>query len=133
MIILKDQNWLTPSEAAEMLNITPFAVQQMRNRGTIPSEIIDGKRYYSQTEVESYYPSRRKLPKFNDLPQDQQNDIFISLQQAANVLHYSPSQIRVRLSKGILTGYCTTDGIIMVSKTSMENLMGVSYDQLTNI
>ncbi len=133
MIIRNNKTYLTTSEAAELLNVTPFAVQQARSRGKIPSEMIDGKRYYSEEDVESYYPSRRKLPRFNGLSPEAQNDIFISLQEAANVLHYSPAQVRGRLAAGTLSGYCATDGSIMVSKTSIANLMGVTYDDLTNI
>jgi hypothetical protein len=62
----KEEDWITQSDAAELLGMQLPAVNQLVRRGVLESEIRLGKRVVSRKSVKAYTPrAERKAKKGN--------------------------------------------------------------------
>jgi hypothetical protein len=59
----KQEDWITQSEAAELLNMQLAAVNQLVRRGVLESEIRLGKRVVSRKSVKAYTPRAERKAK----------------------------------------------------------------------
>lgn len=59
----KEEDWMTQSDAAELLGMQLPAVNQLVRRGVLESEIRLGKRVVSRKSVESYTPRAERKAK----------------------------------------------------------------------
>lgn len=57
------EEWITQSEAAELLGMTLPAVNQLVRRGVIHSETIYGKRLVNRASASAYVPRANRTSK----------------------------------------------------------------------
>jgi excisionase family DNA binding protein len=59
-MVKKKVEWITQSEAAEVLGLTLAAVNQLVRRGVLVSEKVLGKRVVSRESVKAYTPRAKR-------------------------------------------------------------------------
>jgi phage terminase Nu1 subunit (DNA packaging protein) len=59
----KKAEWITQSEAAELLDMSLQAVNQLVRRGVVLSEIVYGKRLVNRASARAYVPRAKRTAK----------------------------------------------------------------------
>jgi phage terminase Nu1 subunit (DNA packaging protein) len=59
----KEEDWITQTEAAELLNMQLAAINQLVRRGVLVSEVKLGKRVVSRASVKAYIPRAERETK----------------------------------------------------------------------
>lgn len=120
-------------KAAELLNKTPNSVRQLISRGKIGKNHEGRRVCVPLQEVLTYYARKRKIPSWEENIEKIKEKSFMSGMAASTALLVQIGYVTKLVQKGLLEGYVTVNGDLMVVRESINAYMGTLNNDTKNM
>ena len=126
MITYEGKTYLTTKEACRVMDRSIEALRQLIHRKRLNPQKIGSRLYLDNEEVMNYFPNKFNLPKFELIKPSEREDDYYSFEHVRGILNFTPTYLRCLIRNGKLKAFCTSDGQILVPKSSLDQFMGVT-------
>lgn len=133
MIKHNGQDMMRITEASAFTGLSTDAFRQAVYRGGVRSERVGKGRYLYAEDIYNYHCQKKGMRGVFDLTPAENKESYISISDCASMLGFSKYQIEARIARNILIGFCNPQGEIMISKKSLEKMLGTSYDDFASL
>ncbi len=126
MITYDGKTYLTTKEACQVMDKSIEALRQLIHRNRLNTRKIGARLYLDNAEVMDFFPLKYKLPPFETLDEELKNEEFFSFSHVQGIFQYTSAYLKNLIKNGKMIGYATSDGQILIPKSSLDKYMGVS-------
>ena len=117
---MENVEYVNVAKTAELLDKTEHSVRQLLHRGKLGFKRTGFRVVVSLADIMVYHARKKNIPSWEENRVKNENKSFVSVQSASTALLVQPTFIIKLIQKGVLVGYVTMNGDILIEKESVN-------------